>query len=115
MDVVIRKKSVHISAADILLVQVEHLDIRIILEDHTCNDFVADLQRFSCAVDFYVFAHLYDLASSLVSERYRDQSERVFLKFMGICSTDTAPLYFYEDIAVSHFRDRELFDIIVLK
>ena len=115
MDVVIRKKSVYISAADILLVQVEHLDVRIILEDHTCNDFVADLQRFSCAVHFYIFTHLYDLAGSLVSERYRDQSERVFLNSWASVPQIPHPSTFTRISPSPHFRDRELFDIIVLK
>ena len=115
MNVIVRKKSVYISASHILLIQIEHLDVRIIMEDHTSNDLVANLQRFSCAVNFYVFTHLYDLSGSLVSKSYRDQSERVFLKFMCICSTDAASFYFYKDVSVSHFRDRELFNIIMLK
>src|SRR5699024_6881345 len=115
MDIIVRKKSVYVSPADVLLVQVEHLDIRVILKDHTCNDFVADLQRFARAVCLYVPAHLDDLAGSLVSERYRDQSERVSLELMGICPADTASFYFYEDISVSHFRDREFLDVIMLK
>ena len=115
MDVIVRKETVYISASDVLLVQVEHLDIRIVFKDHTCNNLIADLQRFACAVSLYVLAHLDDLAGSLVTERYRNQSERIFFEFMGICSTDTASIYFNEDISVPHFRDRELLYIIMLK
>ena len=50
MCLVIRNQSVYIRGADILFVQVEHGDIRIILEHHAGNNLVADLYRFSGAV-----------------------------------------------------------------
>ena len=87
MDIIVWKKAIYISASDVLLVQVEHLDIRIVFKDHTCNNLIADLQRFARAVSLYVLAHLDDLAGSLVTERYRNQSERILFEFMGICST----------------------------
>ena len=45
MNIIVRKKSVYISSANVLLVQVEHCDLRIILEDHAGNDFVAYLNE----------------------------------------------------------------------
>ena len=50
MCLVIRNQSVYIRGADILFVQVEHGDIRIILEHHAGNNLVADLYRFSGTV-----------------------------------------------------------------
>ena len=61
MYIVIWKEAVYISSAYVFLVQVEHCDLRIILEDHAGNDFVAYPNRFTSGINFYVFTHFYDL------------------------------------------------------
>lgn len=43
MNVIIRKKSVHICSTYVFLVQVEHLDIRIIFKNHTGNNLIPNL------------------------------------------------------------------------
>ena len=43
VNIVVRKQAVHIGAAHILLIQVKHGDIRVILENHAGNHFVAKL------------------------------------------------------------------------
>ena len=87
--IVIWKKSVYISAAYVLLVKVEHCDFRIIFEDHTCNDLVADFNRFTSCINFNVFTHLNNLTCSLMSEYYRNKAEWVSLEFVSVCSTNT--------------------------
>ena len=109
-NVVIRKKSVYISAAYVLLVKVEHCDFRIIFEDHTCNDLISDFNRFTGCINLNVFTHFYDLAGSLMSENYRNKTKRVIFVLMSICSADTASLNFNKDVVVANFRK-----IILLK
>ena len=108
--IVIWKKSIYISTANVFLIQVEHCDLRIILEDHAGNDFVAYPNRFTSGINVYVFTHFYDLTGSLMSENYRDKTERVIFVLMSICSTDTASLNFNKDVVVANFRK-----IILLK
>ncbi len=115
MNIIIREQSVYIRAAHILLVQVEHGDIRVVLENHTGYNFIAYFQRFSCAVNLYVLSHLYDLAGSFMSQRYRDQAEGISLKFVRVCSADTAAFYFYKDISVADLRHRKFLYIIMLQ
>ena len=43
MDVIIRKQTIYVCAAYILLVQVEHGNIRVVLENHTGNNLVAQM------------------------------------------------------------------------
>ena len=112
--VVVRKKSVNVGAAYVFLIEIEHGDLRIILEDHAGNDFIADLHRFSCCVDFYVLAHCDDLAGSFMAQNYRDQSERIVFVFMSVRSADTAAFDFNKDIVVSHFRKRIFLKLEVL-
>ena len=54
MYIVIWKEAVYISSAYVFLVQVEHCDLRIILEDHAGNDFVAYPNRFTSGINLYV-------------------------------------------------------------
>ena len=115
MGVIIRNESVYISCADILFVQIEHRDVRIILEHHAGDDLVADLYRISGAVNLYILTDLYNLSGSLMSQSNRDQAEGIFLEFMLIGSADSGSLDSYEDIIVADLRDRELLHIIVLK
>src|SRR5699024_8407756 len=84
LHIVIRKKSVNVSAAHVLLVQVKHCDLRIILEDHTGNNLVADLHRFAGCVDLDVLTHCNDLAGSFMSQNYRNQAEGIVFVFVSI-------------------------------
>ena len=115
MNIIVRKKSVYISSAYVLFVEVVHCDLRVILEDHTCNNFVSNIQSLSSAVNFNVFTHLNDLTCSLVSEYYRDKAEWVSLEFVSVCSTNTTSFNFNKNISVANFRHRELFNIKMLK
>ena len=107
-NIIIRKKSVNISAANVFLVEVEHCDFRIIFEDHTCNNFITDLNRFTSCINFNVFTHSYDLTCSFVSENNRDQIEWVIFVFVSICTTNATAFYFNKDIVVTDFRKRIL-------
>ena len=113
-NVVIRKKSVYVSAAYIFLVQVKHCDIRIIFKDHTGNNLVTNLNRFSSCIYFNIFTHCNDLTCSLMSESYRDQIKRISLEFMCICTADTASLYFNQDVIISDWRNRVFFQFKML-
>ena len=115
MNVIIREKSVYISAAYVLFVQIVHCDVRIILEDHTGYNLVTHLQFFTCAVDLYVLTHLYDLSGSFMSKDNRDQAEWVSLEFMGVSTAYAASFNLYKNISVSQLRNREFFDIIVFQ
>ena len=106
MNIIVREKSVYISSAYVLFVEVVHCDLRIILEDHTCNNFISKIQSFSSAVNFNVFTHLNDLTCSLMSEYYRNKAEWVSLEFVSVCSTNTTSFNFNQDIVISDWRDR---------
>ena len=43
MNLVIRQQSIHIRAANVLLVQVKHGNIRVVLKDHTGDHFIPNL------------------------------------------------------------------------
>ena len=114
MNIIIRKKSVYVSSTNILLIKVEHCDLRIILEDHTCNNFITDLNRFSSCICLNILTHSNDLTSSLMSECNRDQVEWISLKFVSVSTANTAALYFNKDIIVTYWWNRILFDIKML-
>ena len=42
MNFVIRKKSVNVCTANVLLIKVEHCDVGVILENHTGNNLVTN-------------------------------------------------------------------------
>ena len=107
--IVIWKKSVYISAAYVLLVKVEHCDFRIIFEDHTGNDFIANLYRFSCSIYFNILTHSHDFTCTFMSKCYRDQAKWISFKFMCICTTHTASFNFNQDIVISNRRNRIFF------
>ena len=109
-NIIVRKKSVYVSAAYVFLVEVEHCDFRIIFEDHTCNDLISDFNRFASCINLNVFTHFYDLAGSLMSENYRNKTKRIIFVLMSICSADTASLNLNKDVVVTNFRK-----IILLK
>ena len=106
--IIIRKKSIYICAAYVFLIQVKHCDLRIILEDHTGNNLVTNLNRFAGCINLYVFTHCNDLTCSLMSKDYRDQTKRIVFVFMSICSADTASLNLNKDVVISKFRKRIL-------
>ena len=115
MNIIVRKQSIYIRAAHILLVQVEHGNIRVILKDHTGYYLVTYLQWLSGTVRLDILTHLHDLAGAFMSQRYRDQAERISLKFMSVCSADAAAFYFYKDISVADLRHRKFLYIIMLQ
>ena len=43
MNIVVGEQSVHVRAAHVLLIQIEHGNIGIVFEDHAGHDFVADM------------------------------------------------------------------------
>ena len=114
LHIVIRKKSVNVSAAHVLLVQVKHCDLRIILEDHTGNNLVADLHRLAGCVDLNVLTHCNDLAGSFMSQNYRNQAEGIVFVFVSIGSADAAAFNLNQDIVVSNFRKGILLQFEVL-
>ena len=114
MYIIIWKKSVYISSANVLLVQVEHCDLRIILEDHAGNNFITDLNRFSSCICLNVLTHSNDLTSSFMSKCNRDQVKWVSLEFVSICTANAAAFYFNKDIVVTNWWNRVLFDIKML-
>ena len=114
MNVIIWKKSVYVSSANVFLVQVEHSDLRIILEDHTGNNFVTDLNRFSSCISLNIFTHGNDLTSSLMSKCNRDQVEWVSLEFVSISTANAAAFYFNKDVVIAKCRNRVLFNIKML-
>ena len=101
MNVIIWKKSVYVSSANVFLVQVEHCALRIILENHTGNNFVTDLNRFSSCISLNIFTHGNDLTSSLMSKCNRDQVEWVSLKFVSISTANAAAFYFNKDVVIT--------------
>ena len=113
MCLVIRNQPVYIRGADVLLVQVEHGDIRIILEHHAGNNLVADLYRLSGAVLRNILSEFYNLSGSFMSQRNRDQAKGIFLKFMLICSADSRSLYSDQDVIIANLRDRKFLNVIV--
>ena len=115
MNIVIWKKTVYISSAYIFLVQVEHGDLRIILEDHAGNDLVTYLNRFSGGINFYVLPIFTISPVPSCPQSYRDQTERISLKLMSIGTTNAASFYLYKDIIVANFRHWEFFDIKMLQ
>ena len=115
MNIVIRKQSVNIGAANVLFVKVEHRYIRIILKYHARNNLIAYRQWLACAVRFYIFAHFYDLACSLVTEHNRNKTERIAFEFMSVRTADSAAFHFYKYIAVSEFRYRKFFYIEIFR
>ena len=114
MDIVVRKQTVYVSPANVLLVEIEHRDVGVILENHAGDDFVAQMQVFSGAVLFDIFAHFYNFACALMAEDERDEIERIALKFVRIGTADAASLYFDKDIVVADFGKRILLDFIFL-
>ena len=115
MYIIIRKKSVYVCSTNVFLVEVEHCDFRIIFEDHTCNNFVTDFNRFSSCINFNIFTHFYDFTSSLVTKSYRDQTKWISLEFVCVSSADTASFNFNKDIVISNFRHWEFFNFIVFQ
>ena len=103
MNIIIGQESVNISAADVLLVEVEHCNIGVVLEYHTGNNLIANLKRLARAVLFNVLAHLHNLARALVTENYRDKRERVILVFVSIGTANTASLNLYKNIVITEF------------
>ena len=114
MYIIVRKKSVYISSAYVLFVQVKHCDLRIIFEDHTGNDFIANLYRFSCCIYFNILPHCHDLTGSFMSKGYRDQVKWISLKFMCICTAHTASFNFNKDIIIPDRRNWIFFDVKML-
>ena len=115
MYIIIWKKSVYISSTNVFLVEVEHCDFRIIFEDHTCNNFITDLNRFSSCINFNVFTHFYDFTSSLMSKSNRDQAKWISFEFVCVSTADTASFYFNKDIVIANFRHWEFFDFIMFQ
>ena len=101
MDIIIRKQTVYISAANVFLVQVEHGDLRIILEDHTGNDLVTNFNRLAGCICLNVLTHGNDLTGTFMSQSNRDQSERINLELMSVCTADTAAFNFNKDIIIA--------------
>ena len=101
MNIIIRK---NVGAAHILLVQVEHGDVRIVFKDHAGDYLVPKLQILSGAVLLHILSHLHDLAGSLMAQSHGNQPEGISLKFMGVSAADSAALHPYQHIVVSHFR-----------
>ena len=115
MYIIIWKKSVYISSTNVFLVEVEHCDFRIIFEDHTCNNFIADFNWFSSCINFNVFTHFYDFTSSLMSKSNRDQAKWISFEFVCVSTADTASFYFNKDIVIANFRHWEFFDFIMFQ
>ena len=114
MDIVVGEKSVDISSADILLVEVEHRDVGIVLENHAGDDLIADMKRLSGRVDGDVLSHFDDLAGSLVTECDRDETKGIALEFMRIGSADSAALDLDEYVVVAERRYRIFLDLEAL-
>ena len=114
MDVVIRQKAVYIGASHVLLIQVEHGNVRVVLKDHAGDNLIAYLQILAGAVFLHVLSHLYDLAGSFMSQNQRDKPEGITLEFVGVCAADPAPFYFNKNIVVPDIRNRIFLDIIML-
>ena len=105
MNIIIGEKSVNISTADVLLVEVEHCNIGVVLEYHTGNNLVAYLKRLACAILCDILTHLHNLACALVTENYRDKRERVILVFVSIGTANTASLNLYKNIVIAKLRN----------
>ena len=114
MYIIIWKKSVYVSSANVLFVQVEHCDLRIILEDHTGNNFITDLNWFSSCISLNIFTHGNDLTSSLMSKCNWDQVKWVSLEFVSISTANAAAFYFNKDVVVTNWWNRVLFDVEML-
>ena len=115
MHIVIRQEAIYVRAANILFIQIEHSDVRIVFEYHTGNDLVANYKRFARAVLFHVFPHFNDFACALMTENQWNQTERVTFKLMCIRTADAAPFHLDQNIVVSQFRDGIFLDVIVFK
>ncbi len=107
MDVVIGKQSVDIGSSHVLLVQVEHGDVRVVLENHTGNYLVTNLQVFTGAVLLHVLAHLDDFAGALMAQGHGNQSKRISPELMGIRSADAASFHLHQHIVIADFRHRK--------
>ena len=106
MNVVIGKQSVYIRAAYVLLIQIEHGNVRIILEYHTGNNLVAELHILARAVLLHILAHFNDFTGSLMTERNRDQAERIALKLMRVRAAYAAALNLNQNIIIADLRNR---------
>ena len=115
MDVVVGKQAVYIRSAHVLLIQVEHGDVRIVLEDHAGHDLVAQLQILSGAVLLHIFPHLHDFSGSFMAQRHGNQAKGIPFELMRIRSADAAALHLYQNVVVSHLGDGEFLNIIMLQ
>ena len=106
MDIIVRKKTVYICSSYILLVKVKHGDIGIVLEYHTCNNLVANLKVLTGAVFLNIFTHLYNLTCTLMSECNRDKTEWISLKFVCVCTANSAAFNLNENIVIADYRHR---------
>ena len=81
---------------------------------HAGNNFVSNLYRFSCCVNFNILTHCHDLTCTFMSKCYRDQVKRISLKFVCICTAYAASFNFNQDIIISDWRDWIFFDVKML-
>ena len=109
MHIVVWKQSIYIRRTYVLFIQVIHRDFRVIFKDHTGHDLVSDMKVFARTVFLYVLSHLDDLAGPFMSERYRDQTERVAFKFMRIRSADAAAFHLDQNVVIADLRHGKLF------
>ena len=115
MDIVVGKKPVHIGSPYVLLVQVEHGNVRVVLKNHTGDYFVSQFQALSRAVRLHVLSHLHDLAGALMSQGHRDQAEGIPLELVGVRTADAASFHFYQDVIISHRGHGVLFHLKTLQ
>ena len=112
VDVIVREQAVHVRAAHVLFVQIEHRDVGIVFKDHAGDDLVAELEVFARAVFLDVLTHLDDLARPFMAENDRDQVERIALEFMCIGAANAAAFHFYEDIVIPDLGQRIFADLV---
>ena len=83
--------------------------------DNRGNDFVANLDRISCSISLNIFTESNDFSCSLVSESYRDKSERVALPLVNVSSANSTALNLNENVVVANLRNRELLNLDLLR
>ena len=110
VNVVIGKQTVNICAADILLVEVEHRDVGVVLEDHTGDNLIADAEGLASGVELDILTDLDDFTGAFVTECNGNQTEGVALEFVCVGTADTAAFNFDEDVIVADFGHRVFLD-----
>ena len=109
VNVVVREQTVDVRAPDVLLVQVEHRDVRVVLEDHAGDDLVADLEVLARAV------LLDDFAGALVPERNGNHAEGVALELVRVRAAHAAAFNLDQNVVVPHFGNRIFLDVEVFE